>query len=149
MRFVDVLSQLDGLKVDAQQLAGDVSDSSEDGEWPEPTSQSNEIERTPLERNSFLFKHSLSSGNFDLGDFHPLPSQVPFLVETFSENVNIFVRIVHIPSMNKIVRDLRHKGVSSLTPSHEALMFSIYYAGITSMEDEDVSNRIPICEKLC
>jgi hypothetical protein len=40
-----------------------------------------------------------------------------------------------------MVRDLRGKDMTSLTPANEALMFSIYYAAITSMEEEDVSSH--------
>ena len=58
----------------------------------------------------------------------------------FSENVNIFVQIVHIPSVTKMIRNLRTGDGSHLTPANEALMFSIYYAAITSMEDDDVSS---------
>lgn len=44
-----------------------------------------------------------------------------------------------------MVRDVRSNGkdMSSLTPANEALMFSIYYAAITSMDEGDVS-RWPI-----
>ena len=39
-----------------------------------------------------------------------------------------------------MVRDLRGNGMTRYTPSNEALMFSIYYAAITSMEEDDVSS---------
>ena len=75
----------------------------------------------------------------DLREFHPLPSQVPFLLDMFSENVNSILRIVHVPTIAKMVRGLRGNDMMSLTPANKALMFSIYYAAITSMEDDDVS----------
>jgi hypothetical protein len=40
-----------------------------------------------------------------------------------------------------MVRDLRGQ-VTNLTPGNEALMFSIYYAAITSMEEDDVSRIV-------
>jgi hypothetical protein len=58
----------------------------------------------------------------------------------FSENVNFFIQIVHIPTVTKMVRDLRGSGMTRLTPANEALMFSIYYAAVTSMEEDDVSS---------
>ena len=95
--------------------------------------------RTPSERHAFLFRHNLSPAAPDLHEFHPLPSQIPFLLDVFSENVNSLSRIVHVPTVAKMVRDLRGSDMTSLTPINEALMFSIYYAAITSMEEDDVS----------
>jgi hypothetical protein len=40
-----------------------------------------------------------------------------------------------------MVRELRG---GDLTPANEALMFSIYYAAITSMEEDDVSNLFAV-----
>lgn len=98
-----------------------------------------ELERTPSERHNFLFRHDLSRSNPDTRDFHPLPSQIPFLLDVYAENVHLFNRIMHLPSVVKMVRDLRGSAITSLTPANEALLFSIYYAAVASMEDDDVS----------
>ena len=132
--------QLDGLEIDTRGLAGDESDSSEDEPSPGKIPSTQELERTPLERNAFLFPHNLSPLAPDLREFHPLPSQIPFLLDVFSENVNVFIQIVHMPTITKMVRDLRGNGMTRCTPSNEALLFSIYYAAITSMEEDDVSS---------
>jgi hypothetical protein len=126
--------------MDIRGLAGDESDSSEDEASPGKSPPTQELERTPSERHAFLFRHNLSPSAPNLHEFHPLPSQIPFLLDVFSENVNLFFRIVHIPTVTKMVRDLRGSGMTRLTPSNEALMFSIYYAAITSMEEDDVSS---------
>ncbi|KAJ1329918.1 C6 transcription factor AsaR [Microdochium nivale] len=98
-----------------------------------------ELDRTPAERHAFMFRHNLSAAQPRLEDFRPLPSQVPFLINVFHENVNSFVQVVHIPTVHKMTRDIRKQGgTSSLSPSDEALLFSIYYVAVTSMEDEDV-----------
>jgi hypothetical protein len=86
-----------------------------------------------------LFQHNLSPSAPDLREFHPLPSQIPFLLDIFAENVNAVSRIVHVPTIAKMVRDFRGREMSNLTPANEALMFSIYYAAITSMDEDDVS----------
>lgn len=126
--------------MDTKGLAGDESDSSEDGEAsPGKSPPTQELERAPLEQHAFLFGLNLSTSAPDLREFHPLPSQIPFLLDVFQENVNIMVRIVHMPTINKMVRDWRRSDMTHLTPANEALMFSIYYAAITSMEEEDVS----------
>ncbi|KAL9618378.1 MAG: hypothetical protein Q9160_006886 [Pyrenula sp. 1 TL-2023] len=132
--------ELDGLKLDTRSLAGDESDIADDEPSPGKISSNPELERTPSDRHGFLFQHNLNISRPKVGDFHPLPSQVPFLWDVFLENVNFYMRIVHVPSVIKMVRELRISGVKCLTPSNEALMFSIYYAAIVSMEEDDVSS---------
>ena len=126
--------------MDTRGWAGDESDSSVDEASPGKTPSTQELKRTPSERHAFLFRHNLSPSVHDLGEFHPLPSQIPFLLDVFSENVNIFMQIVHIPTITKMIRGLRGNGMTRHTPANEALMFSIYYAAITSMEEDDVSS---------
>ncbi|KAF2795973.1 hypothetical protein K505DRAFT_301175 [Melanomma pulvis-pyrius CBS 109.77] len=133
-----VNDELDGLKMDTRVLAGAETNSSEDEASPPKTPPTQELQRTPSERHAFLFRHNLSPSTPDLREFHPLPSQIPFLLDIFSENVNAIIQIVHIPTVSKLVRDLRGSGMTRLTPANEALMFSIYYAAITSMEEDDV-----------
>ncbi|KAI1091932.1 fungal-specific transcription factor domain-containing protein [Rostrohypoxylon terebratum] len=132
-----VNDELHGLKMDAQGLAGGDYDSSGDEESPGKTPSTQELDRTPSERHAFLFRNNLRLPSPDLREFHPLPSQIPFLINVFSENVNLMAHIVHIPTVNKIVRDAG-SDLSTLTPANEALMFAIYYASITSMEEEDI-----------
>lgn len=133
--------QLDRLKMDSRGLGAGDSDTSEDEESPGKSPSTQELERTPSARHAFLFRHNLSPFAPDLREFHPLPSQIPFLLDVFSENVNSITRIVHLPTVAKMVRDLRGGDMTSLTPANEALIFSIYYAAITSMEDDDVGSH--------
>ncbi|PSR79966.1 fungal-specific transcription factor domain-domain-containing protein [Coniella lustricola] len=130
--------ELHGLKMD---LAGDDSDSSDGYPTSGRTRSMQEIDRTPSERHAFLFGHNLGSSRVDSREFHPLPSQIPFLLNTYSENVNIFTQAVHMPTLAKTVRDLRGADASTLPPSKEALLFAVYYAAVTSMEEDDVLNN--------
>jgi hypothetical protein len=123
--------QIDGLGSDTSEDEDDFSSSKS------PSTQ--ELQRTPADRHAFLFRHNLSPSAPDLREFHPLPSQIPFLLEIFSENVNSMGRVVHVPTVTKMIRDLRGRDMTSLTPANETLMFSIYYAAVTSMEEDDVS----------
>lgn len=127
--------------MDSRGLGDSNSDTSEDEALPGKSPSSQELERTPSERHAFLFRHNLSSSAPDLHEFRPLPSQIPFLLDVFSENVNSMLRIVHFPTVANIVRELRGSDMTSLTPANEALMFAIYYAAITSMEEEDVNSH--------
>ncbi|CAH0050911.1 unnamed protein product [Clonostachys solani] len=133
-----VSDELDGLKMDAEGLGGGDTDSSEDEDSLGKTPSTVELDRTPSERHGFMFGHNLSKSSSSLRSYRPLPSQIPFLISVYSENVNLFVQTVHIPTINKMIRDLRGKDMSNLGPSYEALLFSIYYAAITSMEEDDV-----------
>lgn len=117
---------------------GGESDTSEEEESPGKSTSTQELDRTPSERHAFLFRHNLRSTDPDLHEFHPLPSQIPFLLNIYAENVNVFLQIVHIPTVTKIVRNPRGGDVARLTPPNEALMFSIYYAAVISMEEDDV-----------
>ena len=129
------------MKTETRDLAGHDSDSSEDEASPGQSTSTNDFERTPSERQAFLFRNNLSPStpDPDLRKFHPLPSQIPFLLDLFSENVNTAIQIVHVPTIAKMVRSLRGSDITRLTPANEALMFSIYYAAITSMEEDEVS----------
>lgn len=134
--------------MDSSRLGGGDPDTSED-ETPSGRSPSTqELDRTPSERHAFLFRHNLSPSSPDLREYHPLPSQIPFLLDVFSENVNSVMRFVHVPTVTKMARDLRGSDMTSLTPANEALMFSIYYAAITSMEEDDVSSHWNLCSHL-
>ncbi|KAI3221532.1 transcriptional regulator family: Fungal Specific TF [Penicillium roqueforti] len=133
-----VNDELDGLRADVRDLPLGEPDNSDDEASQEMVPSTQELERTPGERHGFLFGHNLSPFSSNLTDLHPLPSQIPFLLDVFSENVNIIFQIVHLPTVKSMVRDWRGREMKGLTPANEALMFAIYYAAITSMEEEDV-----------
>ena len=79
-----------------------------------------------------------NSSDVNLKSLHPLPSQIPFYWQTFLENVQPLVKIVHTQTMNKVIKEVQNN-LNSLSPSTEALMFSIYFATVTSMSVEEVS----------
>ncbi|CAP97946.1 putative transcriptional regulatory protein [Penicillium chrysogenum] len=133
-----VNDEIDDLRADACGLLSGESDTSDEEASPGMTPSTHELERAPAERHGFLFGHNLSPFPPNLTDIHPLPSQIPFLLDVFSENVNIIFQVVHLPTIKNMVRDWRGREMKGLTPTNEALMFSIYYAAITSMEEEDV-----------
>lgn len=88
-----------------------------------------------MDHQSFIFGYR--SADVDLRSLHPLPSQIPFIWQVYQENVDPILKIVHVPTMSKVIKEFR-QNLDSLNPSTEALMFSIYYAAITSLEDEEV-----------
>ncbi|KAI1104462.1 fungal-specific transcription factor domain-containing protein [Jackrogersella minutella] len=136
-----VNDELHGLKADTEGLTGGEYDSSGDEDSPGKTPSTQELDRTPSDRHAFLFGHNLTSPPPDLREFHPLPSQIPFLLNVYSENINVMAHIIHMPTVHKMIRDLPGGDLSALTPANEALMFAIYYASITSMEEDDIKTN--------
>lgn len=47
------------------------------------------------------------------------------------------VKVLHVPTTSKLINQTR-RNLDSLTAENEALMFAIYFAAITSMDEEDV-----------
>ncbi|KAI1824989.1 hypothetical protein F4861DRAFT_548043 [Xylaria intraflava] len=133
-----VNDELDQIKVETEGLEDGGFDSSDEDEMLGTSQATNELDRTPFERHSFLFGHNLNSPGPDLAALYPLPSQIPFLLDIFAENVNFVFKIVHMPTIRRMTRPERSGEAVRMTPANEALMFSIYYAAITSMEGDDV-----------
>ncbi|KAM0425491.1 hypothetical protein ACHAPT_009280 [Fusarium lateritium] len=131
-----ISDELDGLRMDTRGPPEDDDESSDD-DLPSTAPSTRELARAPSERHAFMFRHNLTGAAPEVEDLRPLPSQVPFLLDIFSENVNIIARILHMPTIRKMIRETRSSG-TNLSPANEALMFSIYYTAVTSMEDEDV-----------
>ncbi|KAL2063739.1 hypothetical protein VTL71DRAFT_5544 [Oculimacula yallundae] len=90
---------------------------------------------TEPDHQSFIMGYNSSEVN--LKGLHPLPSQIPFYWQTFLENVHPLVKILHTPTMNKVIKEVQNN-LNSLSKSAEALMFSIYFATITSMTGAEV-----------
>lgn len=74
----------------------------------------------------------------DLQALRPSEAEISILWKTYRENIDPILKILHIPSMEKVVRKAR-RGPGSLEPGSEALLFAVYHAAIASLEDEEVS----------
>ncbi|KAI1205595.1 fungal-specific transcription factor domain-containing protein [Annulohypoxylon truncatum] len=123
--------EINQLRTETEQLSDEDSEGSEDGSSPgmfNPYSDQ-------VDHHGFVLGYS--SSNVDLRKLHPLPSQIPFIWQVYQENVDPLVKILHVPSMSKIIRELR-SNMNDISPGMEALMFVIYYASITSMGEEEV-----------
>ncbi|OAL38211.1 hypothetical protein AYO20_02663 [Fonsecaea nubica] len=136
--WVRVDDELDDLEMDARGSEAYDSDSSWDDASPEGALSAQETERTPSERHAFLFRHNLAPPTPNLHELRPLPSQMLFILDTFSRNVNVFMQIVHIPILTKTISGPGGIRLTHLTPSLDALIFSISYATVASMEEDDV-----------
>jgi hypothetical protein len=61
--------------------------------------------------------------------------------QIYQENVDPVLKILHVPSMEQLIRE-RRACLGSISPSTEALLFSIYYAAVASMEEEEVTRSL-------
>lgn len=74
----------------------------------------------------------------NLQQCHPLPSHVPFLWSVYQENVESLVKILHVPTVDLVIREAR-KNSGKLSGSDEALVFAIYFSAVISLEADEVS----------
>ncbi|RGP81083.1 hypothetical protein FLONG3_872 [Fusarium longipes] len=140
-----ISDELEGLKMDTRG-SGDDETSSDDQDFPRSTASTQELHREPVERHAFMFQNDLSPSSPGNQDFNPLPSRIPFLLDVFEENINIIMYIVHMPTIRKMARSSRSSTVK-VDLKHQALLFSIYYASVTSMEDDDVLTNFGVTKK--
>jgi hypothetical protein len=99
---------------------------------PNATAAIQEICRTP-----FTFGQAHTSEPVA----QPLPSQVFFIWQTYVENVDPLIKILHVPTMNEMIRKSKGK-FDNFTPGMRALMFAICLAAITSMSESDVGGLL-------
>jgi hypothetical protein len=119
---------------EVEEIRGLLHEQDLDSEPGSPT-LSHEIENS---RSHQGFIMGYSSADVDLRNLHPLPSQIPFYWQTFLDNVHPLTMIIHAPTMSKTLKDVQNN-LEHLGKSTEALMFSIYFATITSMNADEVS----------
>ncbi|CEJ82796.1 Putative Fungal specific transcription factor [[Torrubiella] hemipterigena] len=142
--WAKINDEISALRVDTRALAPEQHDSSDDDAAARAPPPTEEFHRRPNERSGFIFGMNHLPNNNSLASLHPLPSQIPFIFNTFHENANSQSQLVDMPTLEKMIRDLPGSDLSALSPVNEALLFSIYYATITSMDDDAV--RISSCQ---
>ncbi|KAI1752947.1 hypothetical protein F4782DRAFT_499216 [Xylaria castorea] len=103
--------------------------------------EDNDIESEPLEKR--ILGPSIRGVPFFWGstnqiheNLRPLPSQVPYIWETFVENVDPFIKVLHVPTTGRIIKEAKGK-FSSMTRGVEALLFAISLAAITSLQEDE------------
>lgn len=70
-------------------------------------------------------------------DLYPLPLQMLYLWQIYIDNINPFIKLLHVPTMAKIIREIKGK-YHSLDRSMQALVLAISLAAVMSLEDEEV-----------
>jgi hypothetical protein len=124
--------ELDTLREDTQRMRDGNSDESD---YDEETNDSPASDAIVSEHQAFIFGYH--SAGVDLRICHPLPSHSAFLWSVFQENVDPLVKVLHIPTMDTIMRDAR-KNPTALSPGMQSLVFAIYYSAVTSLDTDEV-----------
>lgn len=120
--------QVQGLKETMEDDSDDEEDSQLSGQSPAETSTS----------QSTLLFGSNPLRQRELRLLHPPPAQLPALLYFFQKNVDPMAKVLHIPSLRKLV--MGAAGNIDAIPSGnyvEALLFAMYYAAITSLTQEE------------
>lgn len=130
--------ELSALRADTYGAAELDFDSSEDGQQRQETAMLS-LTVTALGPGAFLFG---TSSNASMNEYRPLPSQIPYLLEVYERNVNLFIRVVHMPTLLKSSRSPGF--MTEIDSSDEALFFGVYYAAVASMEDSDVQSSFGV-----
>ncbi|KAF4962352.1 hypothetical protein FSARC_9560 [Fusarium sarcochroum] len=111
----------------------DYSDSSNNSIMGEPIIDGSP---SPLSHLGFVFGSAEFAKALD--GLNPMPSQMLFIWQAYVENVDPFIKVLHVPTIQKIIRELRGN-FSSCGSNVEALLFAVSLAAITSLDEETVS----------
>ncbi|MCJ1337752.1 hypothetical protein MMC09_003035 [Bachmanniomyces sp. S44760] len=117
------------------------SDRSEEDERDEKDGQ-NGKDDTPRKRltsigNNLLF--GSKPRNISLSSLHPSPVHIYFLWQTFLENINPLIKILHTPTMQKTILEAT-ADIQKVGRANEALLFAIYALSVVSLKTE-------VCER--
>ena len=109
----------------------------DEDDYPSPGSGSS----AAANHQGFLF--NFSSTVLDLRVFHPRPEHIPTYWHMFKENVDPVIKLFHIPHYEKLyfkaARDMDH-----LSKPMEVLLFTVYFAAVTTISQEECSMRLGI-----
>ena len=73
----------------------------------------------------------------DLSSLHPSPIHMTLLCDVYARNVDPMFKVLHVPTLRQLVTKAT-SNVKSIPSGNngEALLFSVYYAAITSLTQE-------------
>ncbi|KAK4082699.1 transcriptional regulator family: Fungal Specific TF [Trichoderma aggressivum f. europaeum] len=69
--------------------------------------------------------------------FHPAPHLLSYIWQAYVENVDPFIKVLHVPTMTEVIR-LAEAGFDKLSLGMRALIFSISLAAVNSLSSSDV-----------
>ncbi|QPG95103.1 hypothetical protein C2857_007678 [Epichloe festucae Fl1] len=127
--------ELDAIREETQRLTDENDELDFDGT---PSDSTATALSSISDHHAFILGYR--SADVDLQKLHPLPSQSTFLWSAYRENVEPIIKVMHVPSVDLILRDAR-RNFDELSPGNKALVFAIYFAAITSLESDEVQTN--------
>ena len=85
---------------------------------------------------NFLMKNT--SASRQTKDMHPLPLQLLFLWQIYIDNVDPFIKILHVPTISKLIGDIRGS-YDKVGSSLQALILAVSLAAIMTLDEEEVN----------
>ncbi|KAI0402688.1 hypothetical protein F4802DRAFT_341414 [Xylaria palmicola] len=70
----------------------------------------------------------------------PLPSQVAYIWEVYVENVDPFIKVLHVPTITRAIKEAKGK-FNIMGRGMEALMFAVSLAAVTSLRENEVEEN--------
>jgi len=70
----------------------------------------------------------------------PNPEHLPIYWELFCRNVDPMVRLIHKPSVEILLAEVKRSSIASCTPASYALLVAICFATVNSMHDQAVED---------
>ena len=102
----------------------------DEDDYPSPGSGSS----ASANHQGFIF--NFSSIALSLRNYHPPVEQIPTYWSIFKSNVDPVLKLFHIPTMEHTVLTTA-KDIDHISKSMEALIFSIYYAAVTTLSPNE------------
>lgn len=108
-------------------------------ETPQGSSEDEKLDQPPCEAvsedqysdgSNVIFGSFLTKAN--LSALHPSPVHIFTLWQTFLDNVNPLVKILHAPTVQQIILQAS-ANLEKISKGNEALMFAIYAFAVTSL----------------
>jgi len=109
---------------------------SDEEDYPSPDGSSSS---QSANHQGFIF--SFNSTMVNLRVLHPSPTQIFTMWEAYKENVEPLVKILHLPTMCKIIANAS-SGLDNLGKGTEALLFAMYLAVITSLNPNECKDLL-------
>lgn len=70
-------------------------------------------------------------------DVHPLPSQLLLLWQIYIDNIDPFIKILHVPTMSKVIRDIGG-GYDGVDFNMRGVILAVSVAAIMTLDEDEV-----------
>ncbi|KXJ88332.1 hypothetical protein Micbo1qcDRAFT_197540 [Microdochium bolleyi] len=114
-----------------------IFDAVRDHSRPPFFSQHGPEERAHLSYFSYLLGRASPDNTTAQIELYPMPSQLPFIWQTFEERIDPFIKVLHRPSMLELIRS-QTGDWSTLETGLGALILAVSFAVITVFKDDEV-----------